>query len=92
MQRTKETKMSDEDGKQLSIEEAVENVEPRPKEHVTEKERDDRTDKDTKEAVRKARATNKNNSTQLAIEETVGEAANTTKKPSTRLQSSRRKV
>lgn len=85
--------MSDEDGRQLSIEEAVENAEPKPKEHVAEKAKDEQIDKDTKDAVRKARATNKDdNSTQLALDETIGKAANTTTKRSSRLTSSQGKA
>jgi len=72
----KRNKMSDDDGKQLSIEEAVEDADPKPKEGGTEKEQDEPVEKETNKAVREARATNKDHdSTQLALEETVEKGA-----------------
>jgi len=88
----KRKKMSDEDGKQLSIEEAVENAEPNRKEHVTKNKQGEEADKDTKEAVRKARATNKKgDGSQLALEETVGKAPKSKTSSATKKSSSKSK-
>jgi hypothetical protein len=84
--------MSDEDGKQLLIEEVVENADPKPKEGGTEKEQDEPVEKETKEAVRKARATNKDlDSTQLALEEAVEKGAKAKGFPATKKTSPKSK-
>ena len=84
--------MSDEDGKQLSIEEAIEDADPKPKKGATEQERDEPVEKETKEAVRKARATNKDHdSTQLALEETVEKGAKAQGSPATKKTSPKSK-
>lgn len=69
----KRDKMSDDDGKQLSIEEATENVEMKPAESPVNLETSDGGTAAPSEAVRKARATAKDNKKQLALEEIIGE-------------------
>ena len=88
----KRDKMSDEDGKQLSIEEAVEDADPKPKERATEQEQDEPVEKETKEAVRKARATSKDHDTiQLALEEAVEKGAKAKGSPATKKTSPKSK-
>jgi hypothetical protein len=69
----KRNKMSDDDGKQLSIEEATKDVEMKPAESPEISETSDGGTAASSEAVRKARATAKDNKKQLALEEIIGE-------------------
>lgn len=74
----KRGKLSDEDGKQLSIEEAVADSEIKPKEpelsQNSEQDQEEDQQKDNSNAVRKARGTNKEKKgKQLALEETLDE-------------------
>jgi len=90
--RDKRNEMNDEDGKQLSIEEAIEDADLKPNEHATEKERNESVEKEAGEARRKARATNKDDdNAQLALEETLGKQAKAKGSPATKKTSPRSK-
>ena len=70
----KRNQMSDQDGKQLSMEEAVKDVETKPDESDVQNRTKDHG-KEKSEAVKKARATMKGGKgKQLALEESLGDA------------------
>lgn len=64
--------MSDQDGKQLSMEETVEDVETKPDE-LDVKAQTEEGEKQKSEVVRKVRATRSGTGKQLALEESLGE-------------------
>jgi hypothetical protein len=68
----KRNQMSDQDGKQLSMEEAVEDVEMKPDE-LDVKVQTEEGEKQKSEAVRKVTATRSGKGKQLALEESLGE-------------------